>query len=217
MEMKDCINNLTHSLLQQGDEIRQRSYGAPPLPTKDLTTTSSGDGRATRADARNQPFTSPTASHGTGATHAGTPRTPGSTLTPMDMYHKEIRFNRRKRDYVSRVHQPMPMLVRGTGEKSGSGNYCRYKKCPGLNIKNKTIRAYRTIYQCEECTVEKKAPFWLCHTTKKVDGKDIVVSCHLKYHAEKAFLKASSSSECSLVSDLTETLPDTPNNNIDSV
>jgi hypothetical protein len=217
MEMKDCINNLTHSLLQQGDEIRQRSFGFPPLPTKDLTTSSSGDGRATRADARNQPFMSPTVSHVSGAIHADTPRTPGSTLTPMDMYHKEIRFNRRKRDYVSRVHQPMPMLVRGTGEKSGSGNHCRYNKCPGLANKKKTTRAYTTIYQCEECTVEKKRPFWLCHTTKNINGKDVVVSCHLKYHAEKAFLKATSSSECSLISDLTEGETDPPNNNIDSV
>jgi hypothetical protein len=217
MEMKDCINNLTHSLLQQGDEIRQRSFGFPPLPTKDLTTSSSGDSRATRADARNQPFMSPTVSHVIGAIHADTPRTPGSTLTPMDMYHKEIRFNRRKRDYVSRVHQPMPMLVRGTGEKSGSGNHCRYNKCPGLANKKKTTRAYTTIYQCEECTVEKKRPFWLCHTTKNINGKDVVVSCHLKYHAEKAFLKATSSSECSLISDLTEGETDPPNNNIDSV
>jgi hypothetical protein len=54
MEMKDCINNLIHSLLQQGDDIRQRSYGAAPSATKDLTTTTSGDGRATRADAKNQ-------------------------------------------------------------------------------------------------------------------------------------------------------------------
>jgi hypothetical protein len=217
MVMKDCINNLTHSLLQQGDEIRQYSYGAAPSATKDLTTTSSGDGRAIRSDAKNQPFTSPAASHGTGATHADTPRTPGSTLTPMDIYHKEIRFNRRKRDYVSRAHQPMPMLVRGTGEKSGSGSVCVYKKCPGLNIKKKITRAYTTIYQCEECTVEKKKPYWLCHTTKKINGKDVVVSCHLKYHAEKEFLKATSSSVCSLVSDLTETLSDTPDNNIDSV
>jgi hypothetical protein len=196
---------------------RQYSYGAAPSAAKDLTTTSSGDGRAIRSDAKNQPFTSPTASNGTGATHADTPRTPGSTLTPMDIYHKEIRFNRRKRDYVSRAHQPMPMLVRGTGEKSGSGSVCVYKKCPGLNIKKKITRAYTTIYQCEECTVEKKKPYWLCHTTKKINGKDVVVSCHLKYHAEKEFLKATSSSVCSLVSDLTETLSDTPDNNIDSV
>ena len=110
----------------------------------------------------------------------------------------------------------MPMLVRGTGEKSGSGNHCRYNKCPGLANKKKTTRAYTTIYQCEECTVEKKRPFWLCHTTKKINGKDVVVSCHLKYHAEKAFLKATSSSECSLISDLTEGETHPPNNNIDS-
>jgi hypothetical protein len=30
MELKDCINNLTHSLLQQGDDMRQRTCGAPP-------------------------------------------------------------------------------------------------------------------------------------------------------------------------------------------
>jgi hypothetical protein len=54
--MKDYINNLTHSLLQQGEEIRQYSYGAAPSATKDLTTTSSGDGRAIRSDAKNQPL-----------------------------------------------------------------------------------------------------------------------------------------------------------------
>jgi hypothetical protein len=44
MEMKDCINNLTHSLLQQGEDIWQRSYGATPSATKDLTSTTSRDG-----------------------------------------------------------------------------------------------------------------------------------------------------------------------------
>jgi hypothetical protein len=39
----------------------------------------------------------------------------------------------------------------------------------------------------------------------------------LKYHAEKEFLKATSSSVCSLVSDLTEGETDPLNNSIDSV
>jgi hypothetical protein len=217
MELKDCINNVTHSLLQEGEDIRQRSYGAPPSVTKDLTSSTSTDGRAIRSDSKNQPFTSPTPAHGTGATHAGTPTTPGSALTPMGLYHQEVAFKKRRRDYISRVHQPMPCLVRGTGEKSGSGNHCRYKKCPGLNNKKKTKRSYTTIYQFEQCTVEKKRPMWLCHTTKKINGKDTVVSCHLKYHAQKEFLKTTSSSECSLVSDLTETETDPPNNDISSV
>jgi hypothetical protein len=41
MELKDCINNVTHSLLQEGEDIRQRSYGAPPSVTKDLTSSTS--------------------------------------------------------------------------------------------------------------------------------------------------------------------------------
>jgi hypothetical protein len=137
MVMKDCINNLTHSLLQQGDEIRQYSYGAAPSATKDLTTTSSGDGRAIRSDAKNQPFTSPTASHGTGATHAGTPRTLASTLTARGLYQKEIRFNQRKRDYVARVHQSMPMLARGTGEKSGAVVFVYTRNAPVSTSKTK--------------------------------------------------------------------------------
>jgi hypothetical protein len=218
MELKDCINNLTHSLLQQGDDMRQRQPGCPPSVSKDLRSSTSGDGQATRSDAKNQPFTPVPGAHGTGATHAGTPRTPGSALTPMDIYHKEIRFNKRNREYTSRVHQPMPMLVRGSEEKkNGSGTYCQYKKCPGLNRQNKTKRSYTTIYQCEQCTVEKKRPIWLCHTTKKIDGKHTVVSCHLKYHAEKVFLKAISTNECSDVSDLTEEETNQPNNLIQSI
>jgi hypothetical protein len=217
MELKDCINNLTHSLLQQGDDMRQRLPGCPPSASKDLTSTVSGDGRATRADAKNQPFTPVAGPNGTGAVHAGTTTTPGSALTARGLHYQEVAFNKRQRDYVSRVHQPMPMLVRGEGEKSGSGARCDYKKCPGLNIKSKRIVSYKTIYQCEQCTVEKKRPIFLCHTTKKINGKPTVVSCHLKYHAEKEFLKTISTTECSSVSDLTEEGTDPPNNNIDSV
>jgi hypothetical protein len=100
----------------------------------------------------------------------------------------------------------MPCLVRGKGKKSGSGNHCRYKKCPGLKIKKQTIRAYRTIYQCEQCTIEKGTPFWLYHTTKKIDGTDTVVSCHLRYHAEreKKEIIVAATPECTVISDLTE-------------
>ena len=48
-------------------------------------------------------------------------------------------------------------------------------------------------------------------------GKDTVVSCHLKYHAEKVFLKAISTDECSDVSDLTEEETNQPNNLIQSI
>jgi hypothetical protein len=112
MELKDCINNATHSLLQEGDDIRQRSYGPPPSVTKDLSSSTSSDGRAIRSDAKNQPFTSPTPAHGTGATHAGTSsNTPGSAMSARSLHYQGVAFKKRKRDYISRVHQPMPMLM----------------------------------------------------------------------------------------------------------
>jgi hypothetical protein len=45
MKLKPCIINLTHSLLQEGEEMRQRGYDTPPSATKDITTSSSGEGR----------------------------------------------------------------------------------------------------------------------------------------------------------------------------
>jgi hypothetical protein len=100
----------------------------------------------------------------------------------------------------------MPCLIRGKGKRSRSGNHCRYKKCPGLKIKRKTIRAYRTIYQCEQCTIEKGTPFWLCHTTKMIDGTNTVVSCHLRYHAEreKKEIIVTATTEGTVISDLTD-------------
>ena len=101
----------------------------------------------------------------------------------------------------------MPCLVRGKGHVSGSGSYCRYKKCPGLKVKKKTSRPYTTIYKCEQCTMEKGYDFWLCHTTKKVDGLKIVVDCHTKYHVEKKLFESKSTgsaTESSVASVLTD-------------
>jgi hypothetical protein len=100
----------------------------------------------------------------------------------------------------------MPCLVRGKDpDKPDSGPYCRYKKCPGLKNKKKTKRAYRTIYQCEQCTVEKGYDFWLCHTTKKIKGKPTIVSCHLRYHTEEICIETSTSAaESSVASELTD-------------
>jgi hypothetical protein len=72
MELRDCITNLTHSLLQQGPKMRQRGTGAPPSATKNLDTTSSGEGKSVQSDKFTQPFETPPGAHGTGAVHAGT-------------------------------------------------------------------------------------------------------------------------------------------------
>jgi hypothetical protein len=121
MEMKDCINNLIHSLLQQGDDIRQRSYGAAPSATKDLTTTTSGDGRATRADAKNQ-----------------------------FIWRKKWKW------YCLSIQQM---------------SRSQYQKENNTSLYNNISRW--GVYCEEEETL--------------LAGKDTVVSCHLKYHSEKAF------------------------------
>jgi hypothetical protein len=74
MPMKDGIHNLALSLLQRGNPMRKRGYGAPPSATKDISTSSSPDGRAVRKDSGWQPFISRPSAHGTGAVHTGTPR-----------------------------------------------------------------------------------------------------------------------------------------------
>jgi hypothetical protein len=113
-----------------------------------------------------QPFESSPAAHGTGGAHAGTPRSLTSGVDSRTVYKQQAAFKKRKKELPARVHQPMPCLVRGTTDVSGSGVRCMYKKCRGLKLKGKKRVSYKTIYQCEECTAERGSPLWLCHTTK---------------------------------------------------
>ena len=138
MPILNCIHNPTHSNLQRGDEIRQQGYGPPPSATKDITSTTSGDGRKTQTDSVRQSFLSPAAAHGTGAVHAGTPQTPASALTARGLYHQKSAFNKLKRKQPGRNHLSVPMIV------SGSGRDCKYEKCPGWDINNKRKRSYNT-------------------------------------------------------------------------
>jgi hypothetical protein len=82
-------------------------------------------------------------------------------------------------------------------------SYCRYKKCPGLNIKKQTVRTYQTKYRCEECSIEKGIDVWLCNTVKNINKKPKKIECHMRYHAEIKFT-ITSSTECSVISDLTD-------------
>ena len=51
--------------------------------------------------------------------------------------------------------------------------------------------------------MDKGQCFYLCHTTNKIDGKQQVVSCHMKYHMEKC-AETTSSTRSSVDSDLTD-------------
>jgi hypothetical protein len=52
--------------------------------------------------------------------------------------------------------------------------------------------------------MNKNANVWLCHTTKKINGKQTVVSCHLKYHTEMRFETTGSATGSSVASGLTD-------------
>jgi hypothetical protein len=106
-----------------------------------------------------------------------------------------------KNEQPGRNHLSVPVVV------SNSGRDCLYEKCSGWNVIKKRPRAYTSKYKCEQCSMERGYDFWLCHTTKKVDGAQIVVDCHTLYHVEKKLFSPKSTStatECSAVSDLTD-------------
>ena len=72
----------------------------------------------------------------------------------------------------------------------------------------KRKRPYKSKYACEECSLEKGDDFWLCNSTKDVDGNVVVVDCHTAYHVEKKLYTTTSpppvlTTESSVVSDLT--------------
>jgi hypothetical protein len=54
--------------------------------------------------------------------------------------------------------------------------------------------------------MNKNADVWLCHTTKKINEKQTVVSCHLKYHTEMCFETTGSATGSSVASGLTDEL-----------
>jgi hypothetical protein len=200
MPMRECMNNLTHSLLQQGLEIRLRGVGAPPQATKNLDSTASGDGRKVRTDSNRPPFTSP----GSSSVQSGSIQTPVSSISARALHYRQVAFNRLKNFQPWRNHISIPVIV------DNSGMECKYKHCPGWRTgKAKRARAYTSKYICEQCTMEKGYDFWLCHTTKVVNGIKIVVDCHTDYHVENKLFSPTppptgSATECSVISDLTE-------------
>ena len=113
-----------------------------------------------------------------------------------------IAFKRQKHRQPGRNHISVPVVVKGNKATS----YCKYKKCPGLNTGAKQPRPYRSKYVCEECSLEKGDDFWLCNSTKDVDGNLVVVDCHTAYHVEKKLYTPPPpvlTTESSVVSDLT--------------
>jgi hypothetical protein len=153
MPIKEAVHNLTHLFLQRGEPMRQRGYGAPPSATKDITTSSSREGKQVRRDSVRQPFVPEPHAHGMGAVHSGVDQTPIDYSSPRGRHYQQCAFSRRRLQQPWRVHQPVPMLVRGLDGK-GSGPRCQYRKCPGYDQKTVIIRVpFKTVYRCEECSM----------------------------------------------------------------
>ena len=97
----------------------------------------------------------------------------------------------------------VPVVVKGNRATS----YCKYNNCPGKNSGAKRARTYKSKYVCEECSLEKGIDFWLCNSTKDVDGNVVVVDCHTAYHVDMKLYGTTATgsiSECTVVSDLTD-------------
>ena len=52
--------------------------------------------------------------------------------------------------------------------------------------------------------MNRSTDVWLCHTTKKFNGIQIVASCHLEYHTGMCFETTSTATGSSVASELTE-------------
>jgi hypothetical protein len=78
-----------------------------------------------------------------------------------------------------------------------------YNRNP-VNKPRKRPRSYPTRYRYKECTQEKVIDCWLCNTVKNVNGVETILDCHAKYHAERKLFGTTTSSENSVISDLTE-------------
>jgi hypothetical protein len=114
--------------------MRQRGCGAPPNATKDISPSTSSDGRSIRKDSKKQRFSlAPAAAHGTNGVYTGAPHSTTSTVGARAVYHQRAAFKKRKRLQPGRVHQPIPCIVRGKSDTSGSsGVRCMYKNAAEL-------------------------------------------------------------------------------------
>jgi hypothetical protein len=72
--------------------------------------------------------------HPTGAVHTGTPCSLTSDVSSRSKLKRQHAFRKRQKLQPGQVHKPIPCLVRGKGDVSGRGSYCRFKKCPGVII-----------------------------------------------------------------------------------
>ena len=85
-------------------------------------------------------------------------------------------------------HRCIPIMI----EKPKDQRLCCYKNCPGYDRQIKRPAPFRTIYKCEECSLDnecddgdKNGNMWFCYGEKTTGGNKILVNCHEAYHKAK--------------------------------
>ena len=83
------------------------------------------------------------------------------------------RFGKRQHQYSWMNHRCIPIMI----EKAKHQRLCCYKNCPGYDRKIKQPAPFRTIYQCEECSLDhacddgdKNGNMWFCYGEKNTGG-----------------------------------------------
>ena len=175
MLLRDCTQDLTLDLLNQGTPMRERDAGAPPTGG-----VLSPGGREGRRDAKHA-FRSPVAQ---GRNHPQTPR-----LDPVGMrataYMQKVKFDKILKQQQWRSHQSMATAT------PQPGGYCGYVHCPNRTKRDNREgrgRPYQTLYRCVECSIKGGRNIYLCNTVKNIDGQREVISCHHKSHTQKSKL-----------------------------
>ena len=169
--LRECVQTLAYSLLQQGDPIRRRESGLQPAAVPDIA---SPIGRKIRADAKLRFRTvSPQ-----GMNHSRTPLNPHA-WTRSAIYKQQKSMKQMLEKQPWRTHQSIATVCKN------DGGDCQYNHCPGLLRKNKQRRSYPTRYRCYQCSVECGRAVYLCNTVKKQDdGSYRAILCHMKYHSQ---------------------------------
>ena len=158
LTMPRCVNELAHTLMQRGEEMRV--YPAVhPNHKRDLTNVDEfGCGRKRRADAK------------TSSSSAAEPAP--------KVIKKRLKHTKKKHPW--RVHQSMAYI----DPDGGTRHRCCYPDCPG-RTEQKDKNPFYTYMRCEECSIECGCDKFFCNTIKKGKAYNCHTAYHNKYHKKK--------------------------------
>ena len=154
LTMPQCVNELAHTLMQRGEEMRSQA-AEHPSHKRDLRNVDDfGCGRKRRSDAKGF------------ASRADEPAP--------QVIKKKLKHAKKKQPW--RVHQSMPYE-----DPKGKRHRCCYEDCPG-RMECSSKRAFYTFMHCEECSSMGDGMQFFCNTLK--NGKSYLchTAYHKKYH-----------------------------------